>query len=38
MTRNHARPVPSLGQVAILKRYTHEWSNMWINTGYGYNG
>lgn len=42
------RPVPSLGQVAILKRYKHdvdytkddkdEWKNLWVNTGYGYNG
>mmetsp|Transcript_124235 Transcript_124235/g.397672 ORF Transcript_124235/g.397672 Transcript_124235/m.397672 type:complete len:665 (+) Transcript_124235:3-1997(+) len=32
------RPVPSIGGVPLLKRYTGSWRNVLLNTGYGYNG
>jgi len=32
------RPIASVGQVPILKRYEGAWSNVFLNTGYGYNG
>ena len=32
------RPVPSVGNVGMLKRYEGEWNNLFLNTGYGYNG
>lgn len=32
------RPVSSYGQVPIIKRYEGKWENVFINSGYGYNG
>lgn len=32
------RPVPSVGAVPMIKRYTGPWRNLLLNTGYGYNG
>jgi len=32
------RPLPSLGQAPMIKRYEDEWENLFLNTGYGYNG
>jgi len=32
------RPIPSLGQAPMIKRYEGEWENVFLNTGYGYNG
>lgn len=32
------RPVPSIGGVPLLKRYTGTWRNVFLNSGYGYNG
>jgi hypothetical protein len=32
------RPVPSIGGVPLIKRYTAFWQNVFLNTGYGYNG
>ena len=32
------RPIPSTGQAPMIKRYEGEWENLFLNTGYGYNG
>jgi glycine/D-amino acid oxidase-like deaminating enzyme len=32
------RPVPSIGAVPMIKRYTGQWSNLFLNSGFGYNG
>lgn len=32
------RPVPSIGNVPLIKRYEGLWRNVLLNSGYGYNG
>lgn len=37
-TETCLRPVPSIGEVPLIKKYGGEWSNLYLNTGYGFNG
>lgn len=32
------RPVPSIGAVPMIKKYTGQWRNIYLNSGFGYNG